>query len=333
MPDTPSGPTVCRVADEWWLVTEHHRVREEVFVREQRLFGRSDRDGRDDDPATIKVVALHDAVVGGAVRLYALDAAARHWQGDRLAVLASHRRHGLGAPLVRFAVATAAGRGGEVMTAHIQVPNVRFFEHLGWCVDGPEELYVGVPHVPMAIDLQVSPREAARRRRTRTRPGAVSPIRPEPGDVLHTQVHHDGGVAGVREHDQAGGVHLAEPGVGEAALLHGTPAGALIAGGHRDEEREAREAERPLLEGHAVRHWHRVDGDGHPGARRLEQHRQRAEQARHADVLGGHDGPAHRQVREEADVSGQLRPRSSKDGKNGKSERILPSRQATSPSR
>jgi putative N-acetyltransferase (TIGR04045 family) len=173
MPDRRhASRTHCQVADVDWMVSEHHRVRHEVFVREQHLFQGSDRDGHDDDPATIKVVATHDGMVGGAVRLYALDAAGR-WQGDRLAVLATYRRHGLGAPLVRFAVATAGGLGGSVMTAHIQVSNVRFFEHLGWQVDGDEEIYVGVPHVPMAIDLR-APMTAGRRR---DRPGAVSPDR------------------------------------------------------------------------------------------------------------------------------------------------------------
>jgi putative N-acetyltransferase (TIGR04045 family) len=151
------------------MVAEHHRIRHEVFVREQHLFDPSDRDERDDDPATIKVVATHDGVIGGAVRLYALDGA-EHWQGDRLAVLPEHRQDGLGAPLVRFAVATAGALGGHVMTAHIQVANVRFFEHLGWQVDGDEELYVGVPHVPMAIDL----RAPLTGRSRRGRPGRVS---------------------------------------------------------------------------------------------------------------------------------------------------------------
>jgi putative N-acetyltransferase (TIGR04045 family) len=143
---------VCRPADEPWMVAEHHRIREEVFVGEQGLFEGSDRDGRDDDPATIKVLGFRDDIPGGAVRLYPLDAVGT-WQGDRLAVLAGARGHGLGAPLVRFAVATAAGAGGHVMRAHIQPRNVRFFERLGWHVAGDQEVYVGVPHIPMAIDL------------------------------------------------------------------------------------------------------------------------------------------------------------------------------------
>jgi putative N-acetyltransferase (TIGR04045 family) len=142
----------CRIADDPWALAEHHRIRAEVFVREQRLFQGSDRDGRDDAVATIKVLGLRDDVAGGAVRLYPLDDAG-HWQGDRLAVLPGARGHGLGAPLVWFAVAMAASHGGRLMTAHIQPPNVAFFERLGWGVSGEQEIYVGVPHVPMAIDL------------------------------------------------------------------------------------------------------------------------------------------------------------------------------------
>jgi putative N-acetyltransferase (TIGR04045 family) len=142
----------CRVADDPSSLAEHHRIREEVFVREQRLFHGSDRDGRDDEAATMKVLGFRDDVAGGAVRLYPLDDTG-HWQGDRLAVLPGSRGHGLGAPLVWFAVATAASGGGRLMTAHIQPRNVPFFERLGWSIHGQQEIYVGVPHVPMAIDL------------------------------------------------------------------------------------------------------------------------------------------------------------------------------------
>ncbi|HLM64683.1 MAG TPA: MSMEG_0567/Sll0786 family nitrogen starvation N-acetyltransferase [Acidimicrobiales bacterium] len=145
----------CRVAHDPWMVAEHHRIREEVFVREQALFQESDRDGRDDEAPTIKVLGFRDDVAGGAVRLYPLDDAG-HWQGDRLAVLAGSRGHGLGAPLVRFAVATAAHARGRLMTAHIQPGNVPFFERLGWCVSGKQEIYVGVVHIPMAIELTIT---------------------------------------------------------------------------------------------------------------------------------------------------------------------------------
>lgn len=146
---------VCRVADDPWMVAEHHRIREAVFVREQGLFQGSDRDVHDDEAVTIKVLGFRDDVAGGAVRLYPVDGTG-HWQGDRLAVLAGARGHGLGAPLVRFAVATAAAGGGRIMTAHIQPRNVPFFERLGWYMSGEQEIYVGVPHVPMAVELMIT---------------------------------------------------------------------------------------------------------------------------------------------------------------------------------
>jgi len=75
------------------------------------------------------------------------------WKGDRLAVLPEARVQHVGALLVRFAVATAGERGGSRMVARVQLPNVRFFERLGWYADGPAEPYVGVIHQPMAIPL------------------------------------------------------------------------------------------------------------------------------------------------------------------------------------
>ena len=102
-------------------------------------------------PETLHAIGVDDGVVVGAVRLYPL--AAGFWMGDRLAVLPAARVRHLGAELVRFAVATAGERGGHTMVARIQLPNVRFFEHLGWHADGQASPYHGVMHQPMAIPL------------------------------------------------------------------------------------------------------------------------------------------------------------------------------------
>ena len=143
---------LCRAVAGQRELAAHHAVRHRVFVEEQHIFTGSDRDHHDGDPSTIHVVGLVEGVIGGAVRLYPLDADGR-WQGDRLAVLPEYRARALGAPLVRHAVQTAGQLGGRVMIAHIQLPNVRFFETLGWHKDGGVETYAGLPHQPMAIDL------------------------------------------------------------------------------------------------------------------------------------------------------------------------------------
>lgn len=148
---------VCRTTVSNDEEVVHHRIRHEVFVLEQAVFAGSDRDERDAAPGTIKVLGFADEVPAGAVRLYPLDAADRLWQGDRLAVLPPYRACALGRLLVRFAVATAADLGGREMVAHVQVANVRFFERLGWECRGDPEVYVGLPHQLMTIDLTAVP--------------------------------------------------------------------------------------------------------------------------------------------------------------------------------
>jgi hypothetical protein len=64
--------------------------------------------------------------------------------------------------LVRFAVRTAGERGGRLMVARVQVPNVSFFERLGWHCDGDPGPMLGVTHQPMAIELGLSRRRPGR---------------------------------------------------------------------------------------------------------------------------------------------------------------------------
>jgi predicted GNAT family N-acyltransferase len=151
----------------------HFRIRHQVFVLEQGLFRAGprrglagddrapgadrpvgdDRDAQDVDPTTIHVIGMADGVIGGTVRFYPLDSAGGRWKGDRLAVLAEHRRQGLAAPLVRFAVAEAGARGGLEMEAFIQPANVAFFEWLGWRRAGGIAAYAGIDHQRMMTGL------------------------------------------------------------------------------------------------------------------------------------------------------------------------------------
>src|SRR5580698_3399301 len=176
-PPTPTASTsavmarlTCRAVSTAQERAAHFRIRHQVFVVEQGLFGDAsagdasagdaggsgagqDRDAHDDDPATVHVVGLADGVICGTVRLYPLAGTPGRWKGDRLAVLDGHRHQGLGAPLVRFAVATAGQRGGREMEAYIQPANVRFFQWLGWRPAGGLVTYAGIPHQRMLIGL------------------------------------------------------------------------------------------------------------------------------------------------------------------------------------
>jgi putative N-acetyltransferase (TIGR04045 family) len=152
-PEAPAGGVVCRPAHSARELAEALAIRHQVFVDEQAVFAESDLDLRDGEESTITVLGYSDGIAAGTVRLFPLDDAQSRWQGDRLAVLSAYRTHGIGAPLVNYAVAAAGAHGGRVMVAHIQPANVVFFRRLGWARAGEPELYAGFPHQPMRIDL------------------------------------------------------------------------------------------------------------------------------------------------------------------------------------
>jgi putative N-acetyltransferase (TIGR04045 family) len=158
-PSSTTEPAVlgCRAADGADELAWHFDLRRRVFVFEQSIFELDDRDAHDDDERTLHVLGFVDGGVGGAVRLYPLDPSGELWKGDRLAVLPEHRACHLGARLVRFAVATAGELGGRRMIAQIQLPNVRFFEHLGWSRSGDSSPFHGVEHQLMEIGLSPGP--------------------------------------------------------------------------------------------------------------------------------------------------------------------------------
>ena len=149
----PGGLLSCRLVTGPDELASHYQIRHQIFVREQQLFAESDVDAHDAREDVLHVLGWCGEVPAGTVRLYPLDAGGRSWQGDRLAVLPEFRAAGLGAPLVRFAVATAGRLGGVSMLAHVQVANERFFTRLGWTRQGDVELYVGRLHLLMTIAL------------------------------------------------------------------------------------------------------------------------------------------------------------------------------------
>lgn len=144
---------MCRRARSANERAHHLTIRHQIFVDEQAVFPGSDLDPHDGEGSTIAVLGYSDSFAVGTVRLFPLHASGEHWQGDRLAVLPPYRALGVGAPLVRYAVATAGALGGQIMTAHVQPDNVVFFERLGWTRVGRIEIYAGLPHQPMSIDL------------------------------------------------------------------------------------------------------------------------------------------------------------------------------------
>lgn len=142
---------ICRPA-----VTEDElavalKIREDVFVREQRLFDTSDLD--ENDPLSTHIIVKCDDQIVGTVRVFPEKDGPNHWVGGRLAVRKKHRDNHVGSLLVKEAMRYVKERGCTRFTAHIQEQNVVYFSLLGWKTVGPVEIYHGKPHRLMQADL------------------------------------------------------------------------------------------------------------------------------------------------------------------------------------
>ncbi len=129
----------------------YYRLRTRVFVHQQGLFTGHDRDGRDDDPRTVVLLArdAQGAVLGG-VRLGPVDEAPDlgWWFGGRLVVDPGCPLRGVGAALVRAACAHAESAGVLRFEATVQSRNEVFFRRLGWSTIRPVTV-AGAPHLLM----------------------------------------------------------------------------------------------------------------------------------------------------------------------------------------
>lgn len=145
---------LIRAATEVWEMRGAARLRQQVFVHEQRIFTGHDRDAVDQIAlplVAISTLAAEAAEVVGTVRIH--EAAPGVWWGSRLAVAEGYRRVGrLGAELIRLAVSTANGRGCTEFHAHVQMQNVPLFQNLHWQVVEEVTLH-GVAHAHMLASL------------------------------------------------------------------------------------------------------------------------------------------------------------------------------------
>lgn len=159
----PASAFVCpefriRAATERWELAGAARLRQRVFVEEQRLFTGHDRDAIDQVAlplVAISTLAAEPAEIVGTVRIHEPEPGL--WWGSRLAVAEDHRRVGrLGAELIRLAVSTATGRGAREFHAHVQLQNVPLFRRLHWQVVAEVTLH-GAPHAHMVASLSHYP--------------------------------------------------------------------------------------------------------------------------------------------------------------------------------
>lgn len=166
-------------AKEEWEIKDYWKLRTDVFVREQGIFERHDRDTIDLNAIPIiakcECMGMSDSVVG-VVRIDEREPEV--WWGSRLAVGANYRSHSrfntrklfgnnpetlftlsVGASLIFKAVSTANYLGCKQFFAHVQAQNVKLFERLHWKKIKEVELF-GHLHALMEADLDYYPASA-----------------------------------------------------------------------------------------------------------------------------------------------------------------------------
>ena len=188
----------------------------------------------------------------------------------------------MGAPLVRFAVATAGEHGGTRMIALIQKPNVAFFRRLGWSRLGARTSYRGATHQEMTIPLAGAQPEFAPAGYTWAL-GGLRGRSPVSGSAV--EVPDELLVAAGPQAQAAAVVQGPDPRAGEP----GAPARAARASGSPT-SRKAYEGKRedPLLQRDARRDGQGVDVErAAEAAGALAELQQRARHAGHRDVAGG----------------------------------------------
>ena len=120
-------------------------VRVDVFVREQGIPAEFEWDQW--DARSLHCVAYEQQRAIGTGRLLP-DA-----HVGRMAVLASHRGHGIGARILQRLIEAARARGDPRVELSAQHPVVEFYERQGFRAIGKPYLEVGIRHLRMVLDL------------------------------------------------------------------------------------------------------------------------------------------------------------------------------------
>lgn len=146
---------IFRIAKNEKELEDYFCLRHEAFVKEQKIFSRTDIDKYDTDPLhkAVHIVALKksDGETVGAVRCYRIEGDT--WFGGRLIAARGYRNGRVGTGLVKFAVKTMKSGECKRFLAYVQPQNVRFFIRLGWTPIGEPQIYHGLPHQLMEADL------------------------------------------------------------------------------------------------------------------------------------------------------------------------------------
>ena len=142
---------LIRVADFTIDFAAIRRIRFTVFVHEQRVPEELEMDERDDACIHLLAFANSEAVATGRIDL------AYAGKIGRVAVLAAHRRSGVGAALMAALHGVAEDHGLPEVWCTAQLTAVPFYTRLGYRITSEPFDEAGIEHVRMARSLPRPP--------------------------------------------------------------------------------------------------------------------------------------------------------------------------------
>lgn len=121
-------------------------IRQRVFIEEQNVPAELEWDDADED-AQHWLAFYHGEPVGTARML-------RNGHIGRMAVLMRARHRGVGSQILRTVLEAAAQQQLREVYLHAQIHALRFYEKLGFIVEGPEFFDANIPHRTMRLLLR-----------------------------------------------------------------------------------------------------------------------------------------------------------------------------------
>ncbi|GGG00746.1 GNAT family N-acetyltransferase [Paenibacillus abyssi] len=125
-----------------------YRIRREVFVEEQGVPAENEFD--EYETVCDHILVYHEEQPIGTGRLRIADGAAKM---ERICILASYRKFGLGKEIMASLESLAQTKGLRKAKLHAQTHAQSFYEKLGYRVKSDVFMEEGIPHVSMEKEL------------------------------------------------------------------------------------------------------------------------------------------------------------------------------------
>ncbi|MDF1589747.1 MAG: GNAT family N-acetyltransferase [Gammaproteobacteria bacterium] len=121
-------------------------IRTSVFIQEQHVPESEEWD--DEDETSIHIIAMKNGEAVATARL------TQKGKIGRMAVLKTHRKHGIGSMMLVELINIAKQLGYQVITLWSQIHAQGFYTKHGFTAQGDDFLDAGIPHIKMRLSLQ-----------------------------------------------------------------------------------------------------------------------------------------------------------------------------------